>query len=162
MIDGGRGQRHAGEQGRRREQDMEGRGKRLLWTGIVGGDMATALVGRRSDRLRRRRSGRGRRSTLTPSRRWRSQRWKEGGRGGIADCCHHRRRTRRRRKVNEGAQAAATKTTATVEEDEAEMITAIDIGDTLTAVSATATAKTTAMVTATAPRCLRMNRYAYS
>jgi len=60
-----------------------------------------------------------------------SQQWKEegrGGRGGIADCCHRRRRTKRRRKANKGAQAAVTKMTATVEEDEAKTIAAIDVG----------------------------------
>jgi hypothetical protein len=51
-----------------------------------------------------------------------------GGRGGITDRCHRRRRTKRRRKVNKGAQAAATKTTVTVEEHEAKMIAAIDVG----------------------------------
>ena len=67
---------------------------------------------------------------LTPSQRWWSQKWKEGGRrgrGGIADWCHCQRRTRRRRKANKGAQAAVTKTTAKVEEDEAKMITMIDV-----------------------------------
>jgi len=60
-----------------------------------------------------------------------SQQRKEEGRGGrrgIADCCHRRRRTKRRRKANRGAQAAATKTTATVEENEAKTIAAIDVG----------------------------------
>jgi len=59
------------------------------------------------------------------------QQRKEGGRGGrvgIADRCHRRRRTTRRRKANKGAHAAATKTTATVEEDEAKTIAAIDVG----------------------------------
>jgi chemotaxis response regulator CheB len=51
-----------------------------------------------------------------------------GGRGGIADRCHRQRRTKRRRKVNKGAQAAATKTRATVEEDEAKTIAAINVG----------------------------------
>jgi hypothetical protein len=37
-------------------------------------------------------------------------------------------RMRRRRKANGGAQAAATKTTATVEEDKAKTIAAIDVG----------------------------------
>jgi len=50
-----------------------------------------------------------------------------GGRGGIADRCHRRRRTKRMRKANKGAHAAATKMTATVEEDEAKMIAAIDV-----------------------------------
>ena len=60
-----------------------------------------------------------------------SQQQKEegrGGRGGIADHCHHRRRTKRRRKANKGAQAGATKTMATVEEDKAKTIAAIDVG----------------------------------
>ena len=60
-----------------------------------------------------------------------TQQRKEGGRGGrvgIADRCHRRRRTTRRRKANKGAHAAATKTTATVEEDEAKTIAAIDVG----------------------------------
>ena len=60
-----------------------------------------------------------------------TQQRKEGGRGGrvgIADRCHRRRRTTRRRKANKGAHAAAMKTTATVEEDEAKTIAAIDVG----------------------------------
>ena len=60
-----------------------------------------------------------------------TQQRKEGGRGGrvgIADRCHRRRRTTRRRKANKGAHAAATKTTATVEEDEAKTIAAINVG----------------------------------
>ena len=59
------------------------------------------------------------------------QQRKEGGRGGRADTadrCHCRRRTTRRRKANKGAHTAATKTTATVEEDEAKTIAAIDVG----------------------------------
>ena len=60
-----------------------------------------------------------------------TQQRKEGGRGGrvgIADRCHRRRRTTRRRKANKGAHAAAMKTTATVEEDEAKTIAAINVG----------------------------------
>jgi hypothetical protein len=60
-----------------------------------------------------------------------TQQRKEGGRGrrvGIADRCHRWRRTTGRRKVNKGAHLAATKTTATVEEDEAKTIAAIDVG----------------------------------
>ncbi len=60
-----------------------------------------------------------------------TQQLKEGGRGGrvgIADRCHCWRRTTRRRKANKGAHAAAMKTTATVEEDEAKTIAAINIG----------------------------------
>ena len=59
-----------------------------------------------------------------------TQQRKEGGRGGrvgIADRCHCRRRTTRRRKANKGAHAAAMKTTATVEEDEAKTIAAINV-----------------------------------
>ncbi len=68
--------------------------------------------------------------TLTPSWRWGSQQWKEGGRGGrggIANHCHRWRRTRRRKKVNKGAQAAVTKTMTKVEEDEAKRITATNV-----------------------------------
>ena len=61
-----------------------------------------------------------------------TQQRKEGGRGGrvgIADHCHRWRRTTTRRKANKGrAHAAATKTTATVEEDEAKTIAAINVG----------------------------------
>jgi hypothetical protein len=59
-----------------------------------------------------------------------TQQRKEGGRGGragTADRCHCRRRTTGRRKANKGAHTAATKTTATVEEDEAKTIAAIDV-----------------------------------
>ncbi len=60
-----------------------------------------------------------------------TQQQKEGGKGGrvgIADRCHRRRRTTRRRKANKGAHAAAMNTTAIMEEDEAKMIAAIDVG----------------------------------
>ena len=98
VIGGGEGMQGSEEGGGSRTRRG---GKRLPWTRIVVGGSATPPTGRRSGRLRRRWSGRERRTTLTPSRQWRLQRRKEGGRGGIADCRHCRRRTRRRMKAND-------------------------------------------------------------
>ena len=118
-----------GDDERERSGHFDGSGRREMRV-IGGGRSGQLRLQRRRRRRRRRRRKSGRHMTLTPSRQWWSQQQKEGGRGGrggITDHCHRRRRTTRRRKANEGAQAAATKMTATVEEDEAKMIAAIDV-----------------------------------
>ena len=112
--------------GGRSEQDEEGRGKQLPWTRIVRGRTPTPPTGRRSGRQKERVTH----DVDTVAAMVSQQRKEEGrgGRGGIADRCYRRRRTKRRRKANKGAQAATKKTTATVEEDEAKTIAAINVG----------------------------------